>query len=168
MDFKKIYLDMDGVLADFDRGVIELCGLIPQTQGKASREFDASLYDRMRDVGHFYAKIEPMEGAVEFFHQLYDKYTDKVEILSGRPKPEKRIDDAHDDKIDWIHRIMSEDVVCNIVLRKEKIDYCTGPDCILIDDFYKNIDEWEAAGGTGILHTSPADTIEKLKSMGIL
>jgi len=26
---KKIYFDMDGVLADFDRGVVELCNMQP-------------------------------------------------------------------------------------------------------------------------------------------
>ncbi len=29
MEVEKIYFDMDGVLADFERGVKEICGLIP-------------------------------------------------------------------------------------------------------------------------------------------
>ena len=31
MKAEKIYLDMDGVLADFDRGVRELCGMTRTT-----------------------------------------------------------------------------------------------------------------------------------------
>ncbi len=32
MEAEKIYFDMDGVLADFERGVRELCGITPQSQ----------------------------------------------------------------------------------------------------------------------------------------
>ena len=32
MEIEKIYLDMDGVLADFERGVKEICGLTPPSQ----------------------------------------------------------------------------------------------------------------------------------------
>ena len=38
---------------------------------------------------------------------------------------------------------------------------------ILIDDMQKNIDQWRAAGGIGILHTSAASTIEQLKKLGL-
>ena len=42
-----------------------------------------------------------------------------------------------------------------------------GPDRILIDDKKEAIEPWEAAGGIGILHTSAADTIRKLKTLGL-
>ena len=32
MTVEKIYFDMDGVLADFERGVKEICGLTPPSQ----------------------------------------------------------------------------------------------------------------------------------------
>ena len=38
MNIKKIYFDMDGVLADFDRGVIKLCGIEPMDQLTRSEE----------------------------------------------------------------------------------------------------------------------------------
>ena len=41
------------------------------------------------------------------------------------------------------------------------------PNHILIDDKKSNIDEWRAAGGIGILHTSAADTIQQLKKLGL-
>ena len=39
--------------------------------------------------------------------------------------------------------LLSPDVKVNIVLREEKPQYCSGKDCILIDDMEKNIQEWE-------------------------
>ena len=37
---------------------------------------------------------------------------------------------------------------------------------ILVDDYKKNIDEWESAGGVGIHHTSVSRTISELKELG--
>lgn len=34
MDVKKVYFDMDGVLADFARGTAELCHIAPVNQSK--------------------------------------------------------------------------------------------------------------------------------------
>ncbi len=165
MDIKKIYFDMDGVLADFDRGVKELCGLEPIEQGKQN---DDMLWEKVRKVGHFYDKLEIMPGAKEMFDALWAKYGIRCEILSGIPKPRRGIDSAGEDKINWVHRLLSRDIVVNIVYREEKPDYCTGKDCILIDDYEKNIQEWENMGGTGILNKDATETVEKLKEMGIL
>ena len=41
-----------------------------------------------------------------------------------------------------------------------------GENRILIDDTAKNIADWEAAGGIGILHTDASSTIAKLKEIG--
>ena len=40
MTVDKIYFDMDGVLADFDRGVKELCGFVPQSQNDKNRSVE--------------------------------------------------------------------------------------------------------------------------------
>ena len=48
----------------------------------------------------------------------------------------------------------------------QKKDYAN-ENSILIDDRSKNIDQWRAAGGIGILHTDAASTIEKLKELGL-
>ena len=48
----------------------------------------------------------------------------------------------------------------------QKKDYAN-ENSILIDDRSKNIDQWRAAGGIGILHINAASTIEKLKELGL-
>ena len=37
---------------------------------------------------------------------------------------------------------------------------------ILIDDYVKNIKEWEAKGGIGVHHTDVSKTVGKLKRLG--
>lgn len=56
----------------------------------------------------------------------------------------------------------------NIVYREQKPEYCTGKDCILIDDLEKNIEAWESYGGTGILHKRAEETIARLRELGVL
>ena len=164
-----IYLDMDGVLADFDRGVREICGMEPQSQnGKRSAKQDDLMWDAIRKAGHFYGRLELMPGAKEMFSRIYGKYGDRCEILTGVPKPERGVVTAGEDKIAWMKRELSDTVRVNIVLRKQKLDYCKGPESVLIDDMEKTILEWREAGGTGILHVSPEETMKELEEMGLL
>ncbi len=166
---EKIYFDMDGVLADFDRGVTELCGIPWISQGQnRSKEEDDNMWAKVREVDNFYDKLEPVPGAVELFNMLYEKYGDRCEILTGIPKPHRKILTSGEDKTKWAHRLLSEDLKVNIVYREEKKNYCTGPGCILIDDLDKNINEWTEYGGFGLLFKDTESAIEILKENNIL
>ena len=168
MKISRIYFDMDGVLADFDRGVRELCGMEPSDPCGRSPEQDDRMWEKIRKVGHFYDKLELMPKAKEMFNAVYGKYGDRCEILTGIPKEKRGIVTARQDKIDWMRRVLSEDVVINVCYRADKIDKCKDSDTVLIDDLEKNIREWEDKGGTGILHRSAEETMETLKQKGIL
>ena len=56
----------------------------------------------------------------------------------------------------------------HLVLRSQKKDYAKtdGKPNVLIDDYIKNINEWERAGGIGIHHTNTSKTLSKLKKLG--
>jgi len=56
----------------------------------------------------------------------------------------------------------------NLVMRSDKQKYATtnGKPNVLIDDYIKNINEWEAKGGIGIHHTNVSKTIAELKRLG--
>ncbi len=167
MQVDRIFFDMDGVLADFHRGVVEICGLEPVDQGVTGKR-EEKMWNAIRDAGHFYDRLELMPGAKEMFDAVYARYGEKCEILTGIPKPKRGIVGAAEDKVSWVRRLLSEDVKVNLVLREHKPQFCTGPGCILIDDYKKNIKEWEAGGGTGILSVNADETMEKLVEMGIL
>ncbi len=88
-------------------------------------------------------------------------------MISAIPKPHRGIEDAGEDKIKWVKRLLSEDIVINIVYRADKQKYCTGKDCILIDDHEKNIAEWEAMGGTGILFENAENTLRVIENLSL-
>ena len=173
---EKIYFDMDGVLADFERGVKEICGIEPPPQPQdlseeermAKKAADDQMWELIRQAGDFYYRLELMPGAKEMFDALYEKYGDKVEILTGVPKEKRHIDSAGDDKTRWVREKLSKTIKMNIVPREDKIKMSGKKGCILIDDMALNITEWESKGGTGIRNLDAASTMEKLKEMGIL
>ena len=92
----------------------------------------------------------------------------KCEILTGIPKPKRGITCAGEDKIKWVRRLLSKDIVVNIVLREEKPQFCKGEGCILIDDMERNIRDWNAEGGTGIVHVTAEETLSILREKGII
>ena len=168
MNVEKIYFDMDGVLADFNRGVIELGNAEPRDQAVEDPAGDNRLWDAVRKVDHFYDRLEIMPGAKEMFQTLLEKYPGKCEILTGIPKKKRGIVGAGEDKIAWIRRLFSPDMPVHVVYKEEKQKYCHSSGCILIDDLVTNIEAWRALGGTGILHVSPEDTMRQLKELGVL
>ena len=166
MIIKRIYFDMDGVLADFDRGVSELCGLKPREQGKErSEEEDTLMWEKIREVGHFYDKLEPVPGALEMFEKVYGMFGEDCQILTGIPKPKRGIESAGEDKTNWAHRLLSDKLKVNIVYREEKKRYCFGKEHILIDDLKENIESWEKYGGTGILFRNAEETMKILEEL---
>ncbi len=161
----KIYFDMDGVLADFDRGIIELCNMTPRVQEPVETDADSDMWEAVRDVGHFYDKLQMMPGAKELFDYACEISGGNCEILTGIPKPKRGILTAGEDKTNWIRRLISKDVKVNIVFKEDKKNYCNGPEDVLIDDFDVNINAWIKNGGTGILFKSAEQTINELKKL---
>lgn len=158
-----IYFDMDGVLANFDLGLVELCGLHATDQSFTSKEENDILRKKVKEVGHYYLKLEPIDGSIKLLEDTFDLLNGKVEILTGVPKPEEGIVEASDDKKEWVKKYISRDIKVNTVLRKEKINFCKSKYDILVDDYYKNVKEWKDAGGTGIIFKNTKQAIAEIK-----
>ena len=168
MKIEKIYFDMDGVLADFDRGVKEICHQEPADQSVRDPERDNILWKAVKEAGHFYDMLEPLPGGIEMFMSMWEKYGERCEILSGIPKPRRGVVTAEEDKRSWAKRYLPEGLKVNIVQREEKKDYVKGPGYILIDDYAKNIKEWVAAGGIGIHHVSAEKTMKEIAEIDMI
>lgn len=154
----KIFCDMDGVLTDFDKRFEYFGGLTPdEYQVKFSKSQFWKLIDDK--VGfEFWAKMPWMPDGKQLWSYI-EKY--KPMLLSApSQKPSSR----------YGKRVWVKDNLPGVKLilakRENKQDY-SKPNRILIDDRADNIEEWKSKGGIGILHTSAADTIEKLKQIGL-
>lgn len=158
---KKVYLDLDGVFADFWGKVCDIFGGEPEN--------NKMIWDRLKDVPNLFLDLKPLPYTRVMFRAIYQKYGDRCEILSSIPRPDNFLVTAPVDKIKWVRRYLNDSIVVNIVSNhSEKQKFCQGKDYVLIDDYAKNINEWNAKGGVGILHEDWNKTYTELVKLGIL
>lgn len=155
-----VWLDMDGVLADFDKKSIELIG-------KRLSDFpdSASGWAAMNTHKDIYSILEPMPDAKDLvvgIKQLTEKHGFKVGVLTAIPKF-GRIPDAEIHKKKWIDKYYPH-LLDNFRIGPHAVnkqEHCI-PGDVLIDDSTMNIPQWNARGGFGILHTSAAQSLSIL------
>jgi len=157
-DSPQIYCDMDGVLADFEKGIKNMIG------GK----FSDARWDELPD--DFFLQLEPMPDAIKLwgFIGKYDPF-----ILTAIPRSSRGPISARatEDKTRFMKRWfgVGKDKMYP-VQRVNKANFAMdGRDSrpnLLIDDHIKNIKAFQQAGGIGVRHTSANDTIKQLKEIG--
>jgi hypothetical protein len=151
-----IYCDMDSVLVDFDRGYQELTGMTSQ---QADAKGVETFWDPISKAGaKFWITLDWMPDG----KQLWDYIRKYNPILLSAPSREES---SKLGKRVWVKRELPG-VKLILKYASQKQEYAS-PTSILIDDRQKNIDQWEAAGGIGILHTSTPDTIKQLQQLGL-
>lgn len=147
----QLYLDCDGVLADFDKKAQEILGM-------PSREFEAlhgseKFWTTLYDTPDFFELFEPMVDA----YQLYEgvKHLNPI-ILTGCPRGGW----ATRQKLNWRDQYFPGVPMISI-LSREKAHYCR-PGDIIIDDWPQHRALWEAAGGHWILHKTAEQSLAEL------
>ena len=154
MDYK-IYCDMDGVLADFESGYEELTGVDLRGEFQKGEDF----WDPISKAGvGFWAGLKWMPDG----QKLWDYLKPFNPVLLSAPSREQS---SRIGKHVWVkHKIPGTKLILRYASQKQEL---ATPESILIDDRQVNIDQWEAAGGIGILHTSTANTIQQLQKLGL-
>jgi hypothetical protein len=151
-----IYCDMDSVLVDFDRGYQELTGMTSQ---QADANGVEAFWDPISKAGaKFWITLQWMPDG----KQLWDYIKKYNPILLSAPSREES---SKLGKRVWVKRELPG-VKLILKYASQKQEYAS-PTSILIDDRQKNIDQWEAAGGIGILHTNTPNTIKQLQQLGL-
>lgn len=158
-----LYIDLDGVLADFDGKVLEITGKYP------SELTTKELWKQLQVVDNFYYSLDIIEGSKEFLDYILYTSQVRVEILTALPSPSKKLRTSSNDKIMWVYDKLDPYIITNCVSNwRMKTYFCRNDDDILIDDQEKNIVNWQEAGGIGILHDNFEDTIQKLKELNVV
>ena len=151
----KIYCDMDGVLADFESGYEKLTGIDLKGEFQKGSDF----WDPISKAGvGFWAGLKWMPGGQKLWDYIKPYNPD---LLSAPSREES----SRIGKAVWVkHKLPGTKLILRYAKQKQQL---ATPESILIDDRQINIDQWEAAGGIGILHTSADNTISQLKELGL-
>jgi hypothetical protein len=149
---RTLFLDLDGVFADFDAGVEKLFG--KPVDAVDRRE----MWSRIHRSRGFWAKLAKIPGS-DALWEFVAKY-DPV-FLTGILKSDRTCEPS---KIDWVRRHFGTDrIIC--CMSRDKPKYGK-PGDVLVDDRPAMIHAWEAMGGVGVLHRTPEQTIAALKELG--
>lgn len=149
----QLFVDMDGVLADFDTGYEQRFGRRPS---KADDNVDWNL---VRNTANFYRDLPPMPD----FEQLWSGIAHLSPIiLTGVPKS---VDEAPGNKLAWVQKHIGKEQPMVACKSSEKSLYIRNHGDILIDDWEKYRHLWEARGGCWITHVSATDTLRILATV---
>jgi 5'(3')-deoxyribonucleotidase len=156
-----VYVDMDGVLADF-------FGTVAQEHGvNYWREIHRKELgvDQLAQERGFFKNLPVLPNAGKLMAGVI-KMAKHYSILSSPLMSD--VDQSSEEKSDWLRRHLYNHQPQAIVFDHEKYKYAQQPNetpNILIDDWDTNIKLWEANGGIGILHKDDRwqQTLAKLR-----
>lgn len=154
-----VWIDSDGVLAGFEQLIEQYLGKPFHTISKGAMWRAVEKYDN--EVAPFFESLPKMHDAdtlVEFVKANFINYG----VLSASGYVPKN---GPQQKRNWYKQHYGNIIVKVVTKSPDKAVFALNDRCILIDDRSKSIDPWVAAGGTGILHTSAADSIKQLKAI---
>lgn len=154
---RQLYLDCDGVLADFDRRATEILGMSPERFEK--RHGLGAFWKRLATTPDYFAELPLMPDAMELYDAV--KHLNPI-ILTGLPRgawaePQKRR---------WAEQHFPgvPVITTSAALKRE---HCH-PGDVLVDDKDKYRRLWEEAGGVFVHHSSAEQSLKALKALGLL
>jgi len=151
----KLFLDCDGVLADFDSGARAVLGGMTPAQFEA-RHSRREFWQRLARTPDFYATLPLMPDA----QQLFDAVAHlRPTILTGLPMGTW----AAPQKVEWAERHFPGTPIITCMAR-DKYRYMQKGD-VLVDDREDHRAKWEEAGGVFVTHKNAERSIAALRQI---
>lgn len=162
---RTLYLDLDGVMADFDAHFPAVFGLDHRERPDGSRLEDARMWALINEHPSFFRDMPPCPGALEFFAQLTGMLAPMgvhLAILTACAKEPFYASTARQKRA-WVRHHLGPHVrVLPVLGGRNKPLFMHNEGDLLIDDWEKNVLAWREAGGRAILHRSFAQTWAEL------
>jgi len=147
----RLFLDADGVLADFDRGSRDLLGMSPKEF--IARHGRGTFWKRLAKAKNFYGSLHQMPDAQLLFDAV--KHLEPT-ILTGLPLGSW----AAPQKIEWAaEHFPGVPIVTCMARDKHKHMH---PGDVLVDDREKHRAAYEAAGVVFVHHKNAEDSLRQL------
>lgn len=144
-----IYFDMDGCVADFDKGYEDMFDKSPCTE-------DDSIFNKnCLQVPRLFRHLAPIYKGVKLVNLLSREY-----MIVFLTTPMKIMQSCKKDKILWIREQFGRGYP--VIFSHNKADYAIDESSVLVDDMDHNLGAWKAAGGTAINIKEPIDNILKI------
>ncbi len=160
-----LFVDLDGVLTDFDNGVRRATGKLPSEQRLSS------MWRALARTKGFYDRLEWLADGRRLWEAVQPA---SPVILTGLPlgnwaEPQKR---------SWCRRELGPEVPVITCLSRHKAreagawleERRLSDDVlpVLVDDRLKQREDWEAWGGRFILHYDLGETLRQLEELGLI
>lgn len=143
-----VYVDMDGVLADFFGEIARQHGV---DYWREIHRQDIGI-DQIAQEPEFFRTLPPMPHAEKLMQGII-KLAGKYSILSSPLLSD--VEQSTEEKALWLQKYLRQRQPQAVIFDHEKYKYAQQPNetpNILIDDWETNIRLWEANGGIGILY----------------
>ena len=155
----RLWLDADGVLADFNKKAIEVMGMHPEEYDHIYGQ--KKFWEAINSLPTFFYDLELMKDARILYNAVLHL---NPTILTGIPR---NMDAFENQKHLWSEKQFGKEQKIVCCRASKKHTFCT-PGDILIDDRTKYKKLCEKAGGVYIVHKSAEQSLMALKEFGVI
>lgn len=168
----EIFVDLDCVLADFGGGVerifMDVYGEIyehDEDEYERNPEYRKRMWKActtyQNNGGELWYELDLMNDAMELWEYILP-YNPQILSATGPGRFA-----AADQKRRWVAKKFGDHVAVHLTEKARSKSAYAASHRVLIDDKWKAITPWVAAGGKGVIHTSARNSIRQLNDLGL-
>ena len=156
----QVYVDMDGVVANFEGFFIDMFGKERFESMTPKELWGTHMNNMLTAEEDVFAAFKPLDRMQELY-ESFKPYNPIFLSSTGFSNTEE----IEKQKRAWLEKYFGTDVKSIFVNQSKKKAYYAAPNTILIDDRAKSLFPFVQAGGEGILHVDVESTMEKFEEV---